>query len=118
ASHRRLRGPRRHPADPPGPRRGGGRMTADFTGALAADLARLTAAGVGAAATAVRRHADTARQMARKVPALASLADALDRAGASPAALLDALVIAVRMRTALATAGISGDLELPPPSGP
>jgi HEAT repeat protein len=91
--------------------------------ALTADVHRLLAAGACAAANDEKlcRHAAGVRELVGRVPALNGLADLLDRVAgeASPAAFLDLLLLLLRpVRTALAGAGVPGELEAFPPSGP
>jgi hypothetical protein len=71
----------------------------------------------------LRRHAGTVRDLSRQVPALALLAEALDRAGqAGPTgasrAWLDLIVLTRQVRVALGTEAPEGEVEPVPPSGP
>src|SRR5262245_55365119 len=93
--------------------------------AFTADVDRLLAAGASAAVgnDSLRRRCKTLRDLGQKVAALNPVADAIDRVTqAAPSqaapALLDLVVLSRRIRASLATAGVTGDLELLPESGP
>jgi HEAT repeat protein len=91
---------------------------------LADDARRLFAAGVSAGdGGALRRHAEAVRRLGARVPALAPLADAIDRTCAAAekqraAAVLDLNLLLRRVRAGLATAGVGGTPEPVDPSGP
>jgi HEAT repeat protein len=92
---------------------------------LSADVDRLLAAGAAAAAgnDNLRARSRTLRDLGRKVPALNSVADAVERVTSAPhdkapRALLDLLVLLCQAQSALTTAGVVGELQPVPPSGP
>jgi HEAT repeat protein len=92
---------------------------------LAEDVARLLVAGAAAAADhpRLRRHAEALRAAARKVPALTPLADSLALVLSAPpgqaaSPLLDLVVRTRQALVAISGAGVSGELEPLPPSGP
>jgi HEAT repeat protein len=100
-------------------------MVSERLNALAADLSRLLQAGSPSVPgdDGLRQQAGTFRQMGQKVPALAHLAAAIERVvTASPRqsslALLDLLVQVRRAQASQAVAGVQGDLQPLPPSGP
>jgi hypothetical protein len=93
--------------------------------ALAADVDRLLVAGARAASgdEGLRRRARALRRLARQVPVLAQVADAVERVTESPAeqaapALLDLLLLTRQLRASLASAGVEGPPEAIPASGP
>jgi hypothetical protein len=81
---------------------------------LANNVDRLLAAGVTAGATdSLRRRAGTVRELGKKVPAAAAVADAAGRVVGSDKpgpAFLDLLVLARQVRAALASADVDGPL--------
>jgi len=97
-------------------------MPRDELQALTADVRRLLAAGGTAAVgdDGLRRRGQALRELGRKVPALASIADAVERVlGAGPTAatpaLLDLLLVARQVGASLA--GTDGTGPAQPPAG-
>jgi len=93
--------------------------------ALAADVDRLLVAGAGSVPgdEGLRRREQALRDLGKKVPALAKVAEVVGRAVAAdiagaPRALLDLLLVVGRVRAGLATAGVEGPLGPAGPSGP
>ena len=93
--------------------------------ALAADVDRLIVAGSSSVAgdEGLGRRAEALRALAAKVPALGSIAGAIDRARAADAhsaarALLDLLLVVGQARAATATAGVEGAVSPVDPAGP
>jgi HEAT repeat protein len=86
---------------------------------LAVDVGRLLAAGVAEpdARARLRRHLAALRELARKVPALTRLADAL-AAVADAETVLNLLPLLRQARAALAAVAVDGELRPLPPSGP
>jgi HEAT repeat protein len=100
-------------------------MSQELLWGLVADVDRLLAAGAALAPedAALRRREQPLRELAPRVPALAPVAQAVQRVlTATPAqaapALLDLLLLTQQLRFSLAPAGIEGPLEPVPPSGP
>jgi HEAT repeat protein len=92
---------------------------------LAADVDRLLAAGAAVAAgdEKLRQRSQRLRELGQKVPVLAQIADAVDRAVSAPPkqvapALLDLLLVVRQVRASLTAAGADGAAEPVPPSGP
>jgi HEAT repeat protein len=92
---------------------------------LFADVPHLLSAGSSAARTdeRLRRHVSSLRSLAGSVPALGRLADAVERlcqasAETGAVALLDLLVLLRQARAGVLSSGVSGELEVIPPSGP
>jgi HEAT repeat protein len=89
---------------------------------LAADVDRLLAAGVAhAGGDTLRRRGKALRDLGNKVPALAPVADGVERVteASSPGpAFLDLLVLTRQVRAGLASTGLEGPLEPLPESGP
>jgi HEAT repeat protein len=94
-------------------------MSRELLLGVVTEVDRLLAAG--AAEGRLARHAPGVRELARKVPALAALAAALERFAGSPAdsaAFLDVLVLSRQLRAGLSTAGAEGPPEAASPGGP
>ena len=93
--------------------------------ALAADVDRLIVAGAGSVPgdEGLRRRETSLRDLGKKVPALAKVAEVVGRAAGAdaagaPRALLDLLLVVGQVRAGLATAGLEGPIEPAGPSGP
>src|SRR5947209_17639364 len=90
---------------------------------LAGDVDRLLAAGAAVAAgdEKLRQRSQKLRELGRKVPVLAQIADAVDRTVSAPPkqvarALLDLLLVIRQVRASLSAAGGDGAAEPVPPS--
>jgi hypothetical protein len=101
---------------------GGGAVAREQLLGLAADVDRLLAAGVASGGgAALRRRGKALGELAKKVPALGPVADAVGRVAGTnrPAtAFLDLLVMTRQVRVGLAAGGPVGKLEPLPASGP
>lgn len=92
---------------------------------LVDDVDRLLGAGASAAIgnEKLQNRGRVVRDLAGKVPALAPVADAIDKVVQSDAkkassAFLDLLVMTRQLRASLSSAGIAGDIQPPVKSGP
>ncbi len=100
------------------------RMPGNPVDEVAEAVRTVLAAGVSAGDDrGLRRHATALRSLGARVPALATLADGIDRVLAAASgdrmrALLDLHLLLRMARAGLASAGLDGCLEPAPPSGP
>ena len=92
---------------------------------LATDVTRVLAAGAPTASGSdkLRTRARAVREVAKQLPAVTPLADAVDKLVQSPPkqagpALLDLVVMTRQLRTGLSTVGLGGDMQPPPVAGP
>jgi HEAT repeat protein len=100
-------------------------MAKDQLLALAVDTDRLLGAGAAAASGSekLRKHAQALRDLGQKVAAVKPVADAVAKVLDAPGkqagpAFLNLVVMSRQIRASLAGAGVEGELQPLPPSGP